>query len=194
MNSNNAKSQLLSKVKNYVTGIAKDVNASYPRFKWYMLSLALLFIAWIACMLSGNEPVVTFALWFSVVFVIAMIVLLGLNISVDFFELVQVWPWLVGDNLLQKCATIISASTDEPSSKKFLNRKVVFALLLFSGILVGFLARSFFLYAMCIILNDGLFGDPLWYWLSIVIFEMIAIPSVFIHFALPIIDNELQML
>ncbi len=194
MNSNNAKSQLLSKVKNYVTGVAKDVNASYPRFKWYMLSLALLFIAWIACMLSGNEPVVTFALWFSVVFVIAMIVLLGLNIAVDFFELVQVWPWLVGDNLLQKCATIISASTDEPSSEKFLNRKVVFALLLFSGILVGFLARSFFLYAMCIILNDGLFGDPLWYWLSIVIFEVIAIPSVFIHFALPIIDNELQML
>lgn len=194
MNSNNAKSQLLSKVKNYVTGVAKDVNASYPRFKWYMLSLALLFIAWIACMLSGNEPVVTFALWFSVAFVIAMIVLLGLNIAVDFFELVQVWPWLVGDNLLQKCATIISASTDEPSSEEFPNRKVVFALLLFSGILVGFLARSFFLYAMCIILNDGLFGDPLWYWLSIVIFEVIAIPSVFIHFALPIIDNELQML
>ena len=169
-------------------------NKSKHHFKEFVLALILILIVWVACMTSGNDILVHIALWFSVVFLLVMLTIVGINVVVDFVDLARVWNWLVGDCFLDKCKTIVDAAVDGGFEEDVPNRKFATFLVLVCGIIGGFLARCLFLYSMCIILDNGLFGVPSWYWLSLVIFEVIAIPAVFVHFALPVIDQELQTL
>lgn len=194
MKSNNAKSNPLVSIKNYLVHTALDVNSSFPKFKWLILGFIGGFFLWIACVTSRIDPLVDLAIWFSVAIIFVALAFLILNIAADCYELVKVWSWLVGDSVLEKCKTIANASTEDLCASDNSSSKLAMIFLLICAAFFGFLARTFFLYAMCIVMNDGLFGDPAWYWLSIIAFEVVSIPSIFIHFALPVIDEELKLL